>query len=1029
MPLDCSTIAQLYSGKCFHYILVGVSIGGKMGTLKQFLLVRFLGAALLLVGFLYAATYFIIYPAYQQVVTVSKDVITKVHEEFLLKQIDETADKVRRYFEIPREELLFLADAAQKIAARPPPNTPDNQSVKLSGEYGLRLNRERNWYQNDDDSGNVITVWGHLLNNNAEIQPRVIDHLIKYDSIFPLFETVMKLGGEKQWAYMVGADGNSYLRLTPWVDMASEFDRLYPGHNEVDFWHFFFPGITAAWKENKQKFTLSKESNGITHTLPYEDAAGSGIIISMFQPLFDSQSNFDGVAAIDLNIKAIVDFIGALEVGKSGLALMVKDDGTVLSLSSRTAERLGLSDQKLKALGKEKPLRIMEANLFDSTIYDFQKTLGEDRITPNLKKLACLGQNVCTDRMYILTEELPSTWLYDGATVSRGSYKILFVLPEKELFSLASLVENVVSQSTQQAVGIFVPVTALVLALLVFGLLTSTRRIKEALSYLENSSHKVLEEDYELPEDKVGFKELENVNRAFSEMVRRVNQRSKDLQESREVYRSLVETTNQGIQEIDAKGNILFCNEVMCAVLGYSSEELLKMNVSDLLIEEDRQAFKDALRYLVAEQPAPTPYYNHNETKDGQVIEVETRWEYKYDEDRNVIGFVSSISDVTEISKARRELEASEARFKDVVSCSSDWVWELDEEGRFTFASETVREHLGYTPDELIGKSAFDLMSPEEADRVGKVYEKIIEERRPFSGMLNNNIHKDGTLVVLESSGKPIFSPDGSWLGYRGADRNITGLRKAYIELERAKEEAEKANKAKSEFLASMSHDLRTPLNAIMGFSDMMRHKAFGPLGNEQYEEYAEDIHNSGSLLVSLINDVLDLSKIEAGKYDLKDEPISVPSIVDVSIRQLTTMASISDVTLTSNIASSFPHLLGDERVLIQILNNLVSNAIKFTPSGGMVSVSATLNPENNICISVKDTGIGLSEEGIVKALKPFEQAEGHKPREYDSTGLGLHLCVNFMNLFGGSLEMDSVIDNGTTVQLQFPQERTILNS
>jgi signal transduction histidine kinase len=238
--------------------------------------------------------------------------------------------------------------------------------------------------------------------------------------------------------------------------------------------------------------------------------------------------------------------------------------------------------------------------------------------------------------------------------------------------------------------------------------------------------------------------------------------------------------------------------------------------------------------------------------------------------------------------------------------------------------------------------------------------------------------------------------------------------------------EAVKANKAKSEFLASMSHDLRTPLNAIMGFSDMMRVKTFGPLGNEHYEQYVDDIHGSGALLISLINDVLDLSKIEAGKYELVNESLDISSMIKSSIRQLKTAAETNNQSITLDIPSDMPALLGDERAMIQILNNLLSNAIKFTPDSGEVSIVAKMNKSNRILLSVTDTGIGMSNDGIAKALKPFEQADGTHSRRHEGTGLGVHICVNMMELFGGTLEIESEIDTGTTVTLQFPPERTI---
>ena len=245
-------------------------------------------------------------------------------------------------------------------------------------------------------------------------------------------------------------------------------------------------------------------------------------------------------------------------------------------------------------------------------------------------------------------------------------------------------------------------------------------------------------------------------------------------------------------------------------------------------------------------------------------------------------------------------------------------------------------------------------------------------------------------------------------------------------ELERARQQAVEANRAKTEFLANMSHDLRTPLNAILGFSDIMRTRTFGPLGDRRYEEYAEDIHHSGTLLIALINDLLDISKVEAGKFELDDEEVDIAQLVQSCMRQVATMASAADQTLSANIPADMPALWGDEKVLVQILNNLLSNAVKFTPDGGSIQVSAWTDSAGQVLLSVTDNGIGMTEDGVAKALRPFEQAHNARLREHKGTGLGLHLCANFMKLFGGRLEIRSRLGEGTTATVIFPAERAI---
>jgi signal transduction histidine kinase len=236
--------------------------------------------------------------------------------------------------------------------------------------------------------------------------------------------------------------------------------------------------------------------------------------------------------------------------------------------------------------------------------------------------------------------------------------------------------------------------------------------------------------------------------------------------------------------------------------------------------------------------------------------------------------------------------------------------------------------------------------------------------------------------------------------------------------------QAESANHAKSEFLANMSHELRTPLNAIIGFSESIALQIFGPVGSPKYVEYVEDIRKSGQHLLELINDILDLSKIEAGKFDICDEKIDVSEVIQSSLSMVTESAEASGLEFKQDIAPELALLRADKRHVRQILVNLLSNAVKFTKEGGTVTLKCWYRSDSGYVFQVVDTGIGIDARDIPKVLAPFGQVEVTSSRRHGGTGLGLSLTKSLIELHGGSLDLQSEIGAGTTVTVRFPAER-----
>ena len=285
-------------------------------------------------------------------------------------------------------------------------------------------------------------------------------------------------------------------------------------------------------------------------------------------------------------------------------------------------------------------------------------------------------------------------------------------------------------------------------------------------------------------------------------------------------------------------------------------------------------------------------------------------------------------------------------------------------------------------------------------------------------------IQPDGTHRFIQLQAEIERDDDGRMLRMLGSLQDMTDLKLVQEELWAARELAEAANRAKSQFLANMSHELRTPLNAIIGFSEIMSNNTGIPLQPAQYQEYAEDINQSGRKLLNVVDDILDLSNIECGHSELEETEFDIAEIIDIHAARLAKRLAESRLSLSTNIEECLPRLFADRKLLDQIIENLLSNAMKFTPSGGRIQIAARRTEDGGLCIEVEDNGIGISSQDMERIFLPFVQAEAHLSRRFDGVGLGLALTKEYVRLHDGVLRFRSEVGAGTSVLIQFPPTR-----
>ncbi len=503
------------------------------------------------------------------------------------------------------------------------------------------------------------------------------------------------------------------------------------------------------------------------------------------------------------------------------------------------------------------------------------------------------------------------------------------------------------------------------------------------------------------------------------------------LSESESRFRALVDSAPAAIYLTDKGGRFRFINAMFEERVGVQAKDIVGQlaSATDILPADILRGYLEQ-NEAVLQSGAVVTQEHEWRTADGlDSSNLVTKFPVA-DGDGKITAVGTISLDITERRAAERDRAETEQRLSRILQMTPDAIIVIGTDQHIQVFNRGAERVFGYAAEEVIGRS-FETLIPEPLRTVHRrhvtdfvadsVDAKYMSERSEISGL-----RKSGEVFpALASISKLRLKSD---LVYTVMLHDATERKRAEQEVIRAKEAAEIADRAKSEFLANMSHELRTPLNAILGFAQMIQAQTIGPDQGERYIQYAKDIYVSGSFLLAIINDILDLSKIEAGKVTLDERDLDIAEIVESAVRLVRARAGDGELGLTVDVfvEPAGKRLRADERIVRQMLLNLLSNAIKFTPAGGSVRLSARCREDGGMAFCVDDSGIGMTPEDITVALSSFGQVEGVLTRSAEGTGLGLPLVASLAELHDGSLELESQPGQGTRATIIFPDYRLV---
>ena len=497
------------------------------------------------------------------------------------------------------------------------------------------------------------------------------------------------------------------------------------------------------------------------------------------------------------------------------------------------------------------------------------------------------------------------------------------------------------------------------------------------------------------------------------------------LRKAEREYRAIIDSVSDIIFETSVDGEITLLNDAWIKVTGFETEQVIGRNLFDLLHPQDQEEQRTNFSLLIKGKKSAYRTYTRLRSSDGTFRSVELAMSMlRQDENKNM-RVVGTFTDVEERRRAEKALSEAEKKYRTIVENAAGGIYQVTPEGQFLSANPAMARILGYDSPELMLreiKNAHDHIYISARDRAGFIRE--LETSGTIQNFETQVKTKSGARIWVNENARTVQDDDGNTLYYEGSMEDVTGRKEAELSLKEAKTQSDMANRAKSEFLANMSHELRTPLNAIIGFSEIIKDEVLGPLGNKQYSDYVADIHTSGQRLLGIINEILDVARIEAGDRQINEGVIKMNDVVGSCIDFISDKAKAGKIKIANMTEQNIPNVIGEELAVKQVLLNLLGNAVKYTPEEGRITVSHELESNGRLRISITDTGTGMDEYEIEKALSPFGQNDSSHSRVESGAGLGLTLAKSLMGLHDGELELFSQKGIGTTATIIFPARR-----